>query len=417
MTDHTKYLVIGGGLAGGYAVQGIRKVDSSGRLALVTQENELPYDRVPLSKAYLAGRLSKESVFLKKSEFYSEQRAEILLGRSASKLDTSAHSVVVSNPDGSGNEMTFERLLIATGGRPKRLGIPGGELSGVHYLRTIQDCESIRSAMERARRAVVVGGGFIGCEVAAALAAKGLQTTLLELGQYLLNLAIDEETGRWITEFLTRNGINVLTGTSVSRFLGSAGALTGVQTNTNEVINADLAVVGVGIQPNVELASEAGLRTQNGIVVNEYLETEVEGVFAAGDVARFYSPTFGRHLRVEHYDVAVKHGRLAGGNMAGQRQAFSELPHFFSNLFNIRINVYGDMTERAQTVRRGIPDFAKGGGFAQFYMGENKINAFLEIGRPLEEVQTCKRLVSSRRVIEDPSRLSHESYDLNQMLV
>ena len=417
MTDHTKYLIIGGGLAGGYAVQGIRKLDTSGRLVLVTEENELPYDRVPLSKTYLAGRLSRESVFLKKPDFYSEQRVEILAGRSASKLDISARSLVISSPDGSSSEITFERLLLATGGRPKRLRIPGGDLSGVHYLRTIQDSESIKFAMESSYKAVVVGGGFIGCEVAAALASKGLQTTLLELGQYVLNLAIDEETGRWITEFLTRNGVKVLTGTSASKILGNGGALTGVQTSANEIIEADLVVVGVGIQPNVELASEAGLRTDDGIVVNEYLETEVEGVFAAGDAARFYSPIFEKHLRVEHYDVAVKHGRLAGGNMAGQRQAFSELPHFFSNLFNIRINVYGDMTERARKLRRGVPDFAKGGGFAQFYMrGDKRIGAFLEIGRPLDEVQTCRRLVSSGRVIEDPSRLSDESYDLNQLL-
>src|SRR5438552_3946651 len=285
MTDHTKYLIIGGGLAGGYAVQGIRKLDTSGRLVLVTEENEFPYDRVPLSKTYLAGRLSRESVFLKKPDFYSEQRVEILAGRSASKLDISARSLVISSPDGSSSEITFERLLLATGGRPKRLRIPGGDLSGVHYLRTIQDSESIKFAMESSYKAVVVGGGFIGCEVAAALASKGLQTTLLELGQYVLSLAIDEETGRWITEFRTRNGVKVLTGSS------------------------------------------------------------------------------------------------------------------------------------ARKLRRGVPDFAKGGGFAQFYMrGDKRIGAFLEIGRPLDEVQTCRRLVSSRRVIEDPSRLSDESYDLNQLL-
>jgi len=416
LTEHTEYLIIGGGLAGGYAVQAIRRVDTQGRIILVTEENELPYDRVPLSKVYLVGRLSRESVFLKKSDFYSQERIEILFGTRASGLDLPGRSVSVSKPDGTTDLITFERLLLATGGRPRRLNIPGGDLQGVHYLRTLEECERIKSAAERARRAVVVGGGFIGCEVAASLTTKGIQTTVLELGPYLLNMAIDEETGRWVTEYLTRNGVSVMLGTSARRFVGEDEILTGVETSGDQTLEAELAVVGVGIQPNVELATAAGLRTDNGIVVDEYLETEVKGVFAAGDVARFYSPIFSKHLRLEHYDVASKQGRLVGANMAGQKHSFSDLPYFFSNLFGIRVNVYGDMSDRRKTIRRGVPDFEKGGGFMQFYMAENRINAFLEISRPLDEVQSCKKLVSSGKEIVDPSVLSEESYDLKQLV-
>jgi 3-phenylpropionate/trans-cinnamate dioxygenase ferredoxin reductase subunit len=207
------YLIIGGGLAGGSAAEAIRQRDPGGRLALVSAESHLPYDRVPLSKTYLMGKLKRDRLFLKKPEFYREQRVELMLGRRVAALDLRARTVRLED----GQDLGFHQLLLATGGRPRRLPLPGSELGGIYYLRTIEDCEALREAMGRSHRAVVIGGGFIGCEVAAAFAARGLETTILELGPYLLNMALDEETGRWIGEHFAQRGVRVIVRSAAAR--------------------------------------------------------------------------------------------------------------------------------------------------------------------------------------------------------
>lgn len=408
MVDRARYIVVGGGLAGGSAVEAIRERDPVGRLMLVTEEKQRPYDRVPLSKTYLTGRLPREGVFLKKPEFYEHKHIELLIGRSVKRLNLRARTVLLDD----GQEVGFERLLIASGGRPKKLPIPGGHLPGIHYLRTLEDCEAIKAAMVNSGKAVVIGGGFIGCEVAAAFATKGLETTIIELGPYLLNMAIDEETGRWITKYFEQQGVRVLTGVRAASFVEGGGHMVGVQTEHGELVRGSIAVVGVGINPNEELAQEAGLKVDNGIMVNEHLETEVEGVFAAGDVARFYSPIFGHHLRVEHYDVAVKHGRLAGANMTGAQLSFTELPFFFSYMFALRTLVYGDMSKYDQVIRRGALQLTERGGFMRFYLKDGRVNAFLALNRGIKEMQAVQRLILSRRTFEDTSILADESVDL-----
>lgn len=398
-------------MAGGSAVEAIRARDKEGRIVLVSDERHLPYDRVPLSKGYLMGKLRRESLLLQDSEYYQQEHVELLLGRRARRLDTGAQTVLLDD----GRELKYERLLLATGGRARHLPIAGSDLRGVYYLRTMEDSDAISEAIPSARRAVVIGGGFIGCEIAAACQQKGLDTTVIEVHPSLLSLPLDSETGLWTTEYFIEQGVRVLTNETASRFVETDGRVAGVETKTGKTIPADFVVVGIGIAPNVELAEDAGLAVDNGIVVNEQLQIDDTGVYAAGDVASFYSPLFARHLRLEHYDVAARHGEVAGANMAGAQESFIELPHFFSTMFRVRIEVWGDTAQREMVVRRGSLRLSDKGGFSQFYLAQSRVQCYLSVNRPSREAEVAKNLILNQQTIEDTSLLTDESTDLSAL--
>jgi NADPH-dependent 2,4-dienoyl-CoA reductase/sulfur reductase-like enzyme len=409
--ESTRYLIVGGGLAGGSAVEAIRERDKEGRIVLVSDEQHPPYDRVALSKGYLMGKLRQESLFLQDDEFYQQQHVELLLGRHAQRLDISAQTVLLDD----GRELKYERLLLATGGRARNLPIPGSDLLGVHCLRTIEDSDAIREDMSSAHHAVVIGGGFIGCEIAAACMQKGVDTTIVEVLPSLLSLPLDPETAQWITKYFVEQSVHVITNQTAARFVEADGRVAGVETKTGKTIPADFVAVGIGITPNIELAKEAGLPLDNGIVVNEQLQVDSASVYVAGDVASFYSTLFGKHLRLEHYDVAARQGEIAGANMAGAQDRFNELPHFFSSMFKLRIEVWGDATQRDVVIRRGQLELSDTGGFAQFYLAQARVQAYLSVNRPFKEAEVAKNLIFSRQTIKDISFLSDESVDLNTL--
>ena len=406
--DQAKYVIVGAGLAGFNAIAPIRERDADGRIVLVTDEKERPYDRVPLSKRYLQGALSRDGVFLRPQEFFEDNRVELWTGRKAAKLDPSAKTLSLED----GGELRYEKLLLATGGTPRHLALSGSDLRGVFYLRTLEDSDALKEAMARAKRLVVVGGGFIGCEVAAAGVLKGLDATVVEVGPYLLNLAFDEPTGRWVMGYLGSKGMKVRCGERAVKFQGEGGRVTGVETSTGAAIPADLVVVGVGLVPNTGLAKDAGLQVDNGIVVDQHLRTSAPGVYAAGDVARFYSPVFEKHLRVEHYDVAVRHGKVAGANMAGGDASFTELPYFFSDMFELRIHVHGTLADHDRILLRGERKLTDQGGFIQFYMKGERIMAYLGVNRKLKEERAAQKLILSRRGFPDPRPLEDRGVDL-----
>lgn len=402
--ERIPYVIIGGGLAAVAAIDAIRRRDKTGRLTLIGAESHLPYDRVPLSKDYLLGRMERERVFLRPPRFYERHRVEQRLGQSTTALDMTARAVTLD----AGSEVGFEKLLLATGGRPRRLSIPGADLDGIHYLRALEDSDALRAAMATARRAVVVGGGFIGCEVATAFAQSGLQTTLLEVAPAPLSLVLDAETSTFIASFLSQQGVTLRTDTAAAQFIGAQGRVERVVTSDGENVEADVVVVGVGIAPNTELAAAAGLDVDNGVVVNEYLEA-ADGIYAAGDIARYYSPTLERHLRVEHYDVALQHGRTAGANMAGARLAYTELPYFFSHMGALHIDVIGDMSRRQQCVRRG--PLSLDPGFAQFYFADGLLQAALFVNGKPELLQAARERIAQRRPVTDPAAFADETQE------
>lgn len=406
MPERVDYLIVGGGVAGGHAAYAIRGRSKDGRVALVTQETQLPYDRVPLSKEYLAAKRKRGKLFFKGDSYYPRNRVEVIMGRRAEELDVSRKTVRLDD----GQTLSYERLLLATGGRPRRLQLPGSDLEGVLYLRTLEDSEAIRKASRDAGEAVIVGGGFIGCEVAATLRSKGLKVTLVELAPRLLGGAIDEETARWIQGYHSNQGVKVLTGTAVSGFVGKGGRVQGVRLAGGEVIPADFAAVGVGIVLNTEIAEGAGLKVDGGVVVDERLRTSARGVYAAGDIARFYSPIMKRTMRVEHYDVAEKQGTVAGLNMTGKKAAFREIPYFFSSQYDLEINAYGDLTSRTSTFTRG--EMGSESGFLQFYFSGMALDGVLSVNRDWEEIEEARALVERRKEFPDPSVVSNESWKM-----
>lgn len=404
-----KYLIIGGGLSALYAASAIRERDKTGRLVIVSEERHLPYDRVPLSKGYLMDKVKKESLFPRKFEFFEKEKIELVNGRKCISIDAKANIVELDD----GSEIQFEKLLLATGGRPRKLSIPGSGLKKIHYLRTIDDCESIKREMVNSRNVVIIGGGFIGCELASSFKQRGLDVTIIEAAPSILSLAFDGDTARWVEGYLREKGVKIMTNSLVKEFIGEDDHVTGVMTNDGRVFNADFVVVAIGIIPDTELAEQAGIKVDKGIVVNEYLETNLPWIFSAGDVARFYHPIFGHHMRVEHYDVAVKHGRLAGSNMAGGRNAFTAMPYFFSYMFDLIIEAYGDMSKRELAIRRGNFDRT---GFFQFFFTNGRLTAFIAVNRPRQEVGTAKRILANGPSYESIRTISHESVPLDSFI-
>jgi 3-phenylpropionate/trans-cinnamate dioxygenase ferredoxin reductase subunit len=406
--EQAPYVIIGGGLAGNAAAEAIRRRDKTTRLLVIGAEPHLPYDRVPLSKDYLLGKVEREQVFFKKTRFYERNNIELILNRPATALDLEQRLVILAD----GSQVGFEKLLLATGGRPRRLPIPGADLDGIYYLRNLEDAEAIQRAMQGARRAVVVGGGFIGCELATGFAQLGLTTTVVELTPAVLSLVVDPETSGFVEAYLRQRGITVLANTGAAQFIGEPGRVRAVGTNTGEELEADLVAVGVGIVLNTALAAEAGLTVDNGIVVNEYLEA-ADGIFAAGDIARYYSPIFERHMRVEHYDVALQHGRLAAANMTGERRAYTEIPYFFSFMGDLHINVMGDMSRRQHCVRRGTLGLEP--GFMQFYFADGLLQAALSVNRNGALLQAARERILARRPVAHPEAFADETRDLTSL--
>jgi 3-phenylpropionate/trans-cinnamate dioxygenase ferredoxin reductase subunit len=403
-----KYMIIGGGLAGQRAGDGIRKMDTEGTIALVAGESHLPYQRPPLSKGYLTGKEGLDHVYLKDDSYYAQGNIKVISGIRATKVDSAACSVTLDD----GRVLGYEKLLLATGGHARRLSIPGNDLPGVFTLRTIEDSDGIREAAESDKRALVIGGSFIGSEVASSLAQLGLNVVLVFPEMRLLERVVPEELSAFLHAKYEANGVRILARAKPGRLEGN-GKVERVRLENGEMLNADLVVMGVGIQLNTELARDAGLALgeKDAVVVNEYLRTSDPNIYAAGDIAAWPDPTFGKRLRVEHWDVARSQGLRAGRNMAGEEKPYTALPYFFSDLFDLSFEVWGDLTSWDQTVLRGT---LEGGSFALYYFDRGKMVAVLATGRPDEERKPMQALVKVRPAYgEVAARLSDEGIALD----
>ncbi len=266
--------------------------------------------------------------------------------------------------------------------------------------------------MQTAKNVLVIGGGFIGCELASSFAKKGLKTTIIEVGSKILGRVFDEDTAVWVQNYFEKKGIRILTGTVPSKIIEKNGRAVGVESKSGEILEADFVIVGIGISPNVELAKNAGLKVDNGIWCDEYLQTSDLDVYAAGDVANFYSPVFKRQMRLEHYDLTIRQGKTAGANMTGRCEPLVDLPYFFSFMFDIRIEVYGDMGKYDNVVVRGRPEE---GHFVKLYLLDGVVNAVMLVNSR-EDAGAIKKLILSRHKLSDFALLKDQSTPLGQML-
>ncbi len=330
-----KYLIIGGGMAADSAARGIRQVDRNGTIGLVSADSDMPYNRPPLSKALWKGK-RLDSIWRRTES----KRVQVHLGRVVQKIDPKQKRVI----DDKGDVFTYEKLLLATGGRPRRLPFGGDQII---YFRTVADYRRLRALTKKGRRFAVIGGGFIGSEIAAALAMNGKKVVMIFPGNGIGDRVFPRGLSRFVSSFYKRKGVEVLAGKKVSG-LKTRGNQLVLKTDSNRDIVVDGVVAGVGIEPNVELAQAARLKVEDGIVVGEFLRTSHPDIYAAGDVAAFYNPALGKCIRVEHEDNANTMGRLAGRNMAGKSEPYHHLPFFYSDMFELGYEAVGELDSRLE---------------------------------------------------------------------
>lgn len=344
MPEHVrKYVIIGGGLAGASAVEGIREVDSRGSIAVIASEQYPPYNRPPLTKKLWFGKQTVEDIWVYGSGFYSENGADLVLGIDAVKVEPTSKVVHTSN----GDTYRYEKLLLATGGTPHILPIPGGELEGIYYYRYLKDYVSLHAEATAGKSAVVIGGGFIGSEIAAALRINSVNVTMVFPDAHLCSRVFPEALGHAVQEDFMQRGVRILADESVES-IKRDGVHFIAHTSRGRDIKSDIVIVGIGIKPGTALAEEAGLSIDNGVMVNEYLQSSHADVYSAGDCAAFPYKALGIVTRVEHWDNALNQGKQAGRNMAGAGEAYTYMPYFFSDLFDFGYEAVGEVDSRLE---------------------------------------------------------------------
>ena len=339
-----RYIVVGAGLAGASAVEGIRKHDKSGSILLIGEEQHLPYNRPPLSKELWVGKKKIDDIFVHQQDFYDQMGVKLALGTKAVRLETDQKNIV----DKGGKSYHYDKLLLATGGRPKALPIPGGELDGICYYRYLDDYQRIKQEAKDGRSVIILGGGFIGSEMAAALRIKKLKVTMVFPADRLCSRVFPESLARAVTQRYLSAGIEILTEDTPASISRKKDVFV-VQTTKGRQIESDIIIAGIGIVPETKLAEEANLELSKGIVVDQYLRTSNPDIYAAGDSAVFPYPALGLTMRVEHWDNAKNQGRSAGENMAGSQQPYTYMPYFFSDLFEFGYEAVGQVDSSLDT--------------------------------------------------------------------
>jgi 3-phenylpropionate/trans-cinnamate dioxygenase ferredoxin reductase subunit len=390
--NHAKdtHVIVGAGLAGAKAAEALREEGFDGRIVLIGDEAEQPYERPPLSKDYLRGESPRESARVHPDGFYVSNEIELRTGTAVERLDLDRRMVVLAD----GEEVGYDRLLLATGAEPRRLAVPGSELDGIHYLRELRDADEIAARLERGGRVVLIGAGWIGAEVAASARQKGLEVTIVERDELPLERVLGRELGRIYADVHRDQGVELLGGAALDRFEGAA-AVERVRLADGRALDSDFVVVGVGVEPRTGLAREAGIAVDNGIAVSERLETSVEGVFAVGDVANAHNPFYGRRLRVEHWANALNQPLVAARAMLGKPASYERLPYFFSDQYDVGMEYSGYATQWDEVVFRGDPD---GREFIAFWLDGGRVVAGMNVN-VWEMTDPIQALIRSRRPV------------------
>ena len=386
-----RFVIVGASLAGAKAAEELRERGFDGEIVLVGAESERPYERPPLSKDYLRGESEREQAFVHAGDFYPQQEIELVTDRTVTSVDLGANRVVLDD----GRSLDYDKLLLTTGAEPRRLSVPGAQLDGILYLRTLADSDALRDRLETGRRAAVVGAGWIGSEVAASARQKGLDVALVDPLALPNERIFGAEIGEFYRDVHAQQGIQLALGEGVEAFDGEQ-RVTAVRTSSGRVIECDFAVVGVGVSPRTQLAAAAGLETDNGITVDQALRTSVPNVFAAGDVANAWHPFYERRIRVEHWANALNQGPAAARAMLDQNVSYDRIPYFFSDQYDVGMEYSGHATEWDEVVFRGSRE---DGEFIAFWLLGGRVVGGMNVN-VWDVNQHVQALIRSRRQID-----------------
>lgn len=407
-TDHT-FVVIGASLTGAKAAQTLRDEGFAGRITLIGEETARPYERPPLSKGYLLGKDDRSTIFVHNHDWYDQNSVELLLGRRATGLDRTDHEVEL---DG-GERIRYSKLLLATGASPRPLELPGADLDGVHYVRRVGDSERLRNALRDAVRVVVVGAGWIGLETAAAAREYDCQVTVIEPRPAPLQAALGAEMGGYFADLHRQHDVDLRLGRSVSEIRGDAGQVAAIVTDDGTEIPADVLIVGVGAKPNTELAEQAGLAVDNGVLVDQALRTQDPDIYAAGDVANAFHPFYGRPIRVEHWANALHGGPAAARSMLDQQTTDDRLPYFFTDQYDVGMEYTGWFPPGGydRVITRGDPP---GNAFHAFWLTTNRVVAGMHVNMWDHGTEPIQTLIRTEEPI-NPARLADPSVPLDEL--
>ena len=396
-------LIIGGGLAAGRLASEYREAGGEADVTIVSSEPDPPYNRPPLTKGFLRGELERHDTLVKPLEDWDEDVVELRLGVTVESVHADAHEIELAG----GERLPYTTLVIATGARPRQLPLPGADLVGVHTYRTLADAQTVREAAMEAHHAIVIGGSFIGAETAASLRMRGLEVSLVEMGSTLMPQLRAPGLSAELVDLYRAEGVNVLLDTQLEELTGNGKLLTGARTADGQTLEGYVAIVGIGVVPNVELAEQAGAEVDNGIVVDEQFRTTLEDVYAIGDVARFPEPVAGRMRRIEHWSNAAAHGAHLGRQLAGSNDPFDDVPVFFTQLFTHKLQVIGDVETAVECVLRG--SLAEG-RLLGFHLNEDRelVGAVVH-GHSADVAVELGDLLRRRPVVDDITRLTDEN--------
>jgi 3-phenylpropionate/trans-cinnamate dioxygenase ferredoxin reductase component len=392
MTSDRTFVIVGASLTGAKAAETLRAEGFDERVVLIGAEDERPYERPPLSKDYLRGEAERATVYVHPEGFYAEHDIELRLGRTAVSLNVAGRELALDD----GERLRYDRLLLATGAEPRRLSIPGGELDGVLYLRSVADCDALRGRLDRGGAVVVIGAGWIGAEVAASARQRGLEVTVIDPLTVPLERVLGTEVGAVYRDIHLDHGVQMLLGTGVEAFEGGT-AVERVRTSDGRVLDCDFVVVGVGVQPRIGLAVQAGLAVENGILVDEHLQTSAAGVFAAGDVANAHHPFYEERIRVEHWANALHQGPVAARAMLGEPDVYDRLPYFFSDQYDVGMEYAGFARSWDRVIFRGDPATRE---FIVFWLTGDRVVAGMNVN-VWDVIDPIQRLIGERVAVDD----------------
>ena len=394
MNTEPSFIIVGGGMAGAIAAQTLREEGFDGKITLLGQEQHAPYERPPLSKDYLQGTADRDSIFVHPESWYAEHAVELALDGMVTSLNPTSRTVMTAG----GTQLSYDKLLLATGSKPRRLGVPGADLDGVYYLRNVEDSERLKIEFALAERVVIIGAGWIGLETAAAARTGGLDVTLLVSGDLPLEHVLGSEVAPLFDELHRSHGVDLRYRTTAVELTGRQGRVTGVMLSDGTLIDADMIIVGIGAVPRTQVAAEAGLKIDNGIVVDEHLRTSDPDIFAAGDIAYAYNPRLGRHIRVEHWANARRQGAVAAKAMLGHDSVDVRPSYFFTDQYDLSMEYTGDIGPEGYD-RVIYRRYADPGQVIVFWLYEQRVQAGMNINI-WDVAEDIERLILSARPID-----------------